>query len=168
MTAPILQVVVMGVAGSGKSTIGAALAARLGAEFVDGDDLHPPHNIALMREGIPLTDRDRWPWLARVGETLAGATGSIVVACSALARRYRDAIRAEAPDARFVHLTGPRDVLYARLANRSGHYMAPSMLESQLAVLEPLEPDEAGITVEITSDPDRVVSAALRYLQEPT
>lgn len=137
--------VVAGVSGSGKSTIGTALADALGAVFVDGDDLHPPENVAKMRAGIPLEDADRAPWLRKVGEVLAGSD-DIVVACSALKRSYRDLIRAEAPDARFLLLEADRGTLDDRMRHRD-HFMPPSLLDSQLATLEPLEADEAGAVV---------------------
>jgi gluconokinase len=140
--------VVMGVSGSGKSTVGSALAAELGVPFVDADDLHPVANVEKMASGIPLTDDDRWPWLRLVGERLSGAgTTGMVVACSALKRAYRDAIRAEAPGVRFVFLDASRALLEARVANRPTHFMPASLLDSQLASLEPLAPDEPGITV---------------------
>ncbi|MBT2486808.1 MULTISPECIES: gluconokinase [unclassified Microbacterium] len=137
----------MGPSGSGKSTVGLALAERLGAAFVDGDDLHPPSNVAKMAAGIPLDDDDRMPWLALVGETLR-ASERIVVACSALKRSYRDAIRAGEPDAFFAELAVGRSVLAERVKLRSAHFMPASLLDSQLLTLEPLEPDERGIRVD--------------------
>ena len=141
-------VVVMGVSGAGKSTVGIALAGLLGVGFVDADALHPPANVAKMAAGTPLTDADRWPWLDRVGAALADAreTG-LVVACSALKRAYRDRIRVVAPAVQFAHLTVPRSTLDARVAERPGHFMPASLLDSQLETLEPLEPDELGLTV---------------------
>jgi carbohydrate kinase (thermoresistant glucokinase family) len=145
----------MGVSGSGKSTIGAALAERLGIPFVDGDALHPLTNVERMAAGLPLRDEDRWPWLAAVGARLA--EGDVVVACSALKRSYRDAILAEAPDARFIHLTGSHELLDERMQRRTDHFMPPSLLESQLAALEPLAADEAGVTVENAGAVEAVV-----------
>lgn len=143
---PVL--VVMGVCGAGKSTVGAALAQQLGATFVDSDSLHPPANVAKMAAGTPLTDEDRWPWLERVGSQLASEhTEGIVVACSALKRAYRDAIRAQAPSAMFVQLDVALPLLQSRLAQRPGHFMPPSLLNSQLETLEPLQADETGLTV---------------------
>ena len=141
-------VVVMGVSGAGKSTVGIALAGLLGVGFMDADALHPPANVAKMAAGTPLTDADRWPWLDRVGAALADAreTG-LVVACSALKRAYRDRIRAAAPAARFVHLDVPRAMLAKRVTARPDHFMPASLLDSQLETLEPLEPDELGLTV---------------------
>ncbi len=156
--------VVMGVSGSGKSTIGALLAARLAVPFLDADDLHPITNVDKMSAGIPLTDDDRWPWLAKVGAAIAAASGTgIVVACSALKRSYRDAIRAEAPGSRFVHLAGSRELLASRLGSRETHFMPASLLDSQLAALEPLG-DGEGITVDIAGEPEEIVDAVAARL----
>jgi gluconokinase len=156
-------IVVMGVSGAGKSTVGAALAARLGVGFVDADALHPAANVDKMAAGIALTDDDRWPWLALVGSTLAGAASEgLVVACSALRRAYRDAIRAAAPEVLFVHLAVPRADLDERVAGRPGHFMPASLLDSQLETLEALGPDE-GVRVDSVggaeATTDRVVEA---------
>ncbi|PFG35572.1 gluconokinase/beta-N-acetylhexosaminidase [Flavimobilis soli] len=145
-------VVVMGVSGCGKSTIGALVAHELGVPFVDGDSLHPVENVAKMAGGTPLTDEDRWPWLAEVGRVLATSEGGVVVACSALRRAYRDAIVAAAPAAVMVHLHGTREVLGARLEGRSDHFMPASLLDSQLATLEPLEEDERGFVVDVDQE----------------
>lgn len=143
------HLVVMGVSGSGKSTIGSLLAKRLGIPFQDADDLHPAANVAKMAAGHPLTDEDRMPWLARVGGELAAAEGGLVVACSALKRTYRDAILAVAPAARFVFLEGSHALLESRVNNRPGHFMPASLLDSQLATLEPLAADEPGVTLSL-------------------
>ena len=155
-------IVVMGVCGCGKTTIGDLVARQLGMPFLDGDSLHPVENVAKMAAGSPLSDEDRWPWLAVIGSALAaaGAEG-LVLACSALKRSYRDAIRANAPHTVFLHLDGSREVLSQRLKDRSGHFMPPSLLDSQLATLEPLEPDEAGVVVDIAGSLPDVVRAAL-------
>jgi gluconokinase len=140
--------VVMGVSGSGKTEVGTALAARLGATFKDADDLHPLSNVQKMTAGIPLTDEDRWPWLRLVGAELAGEhPHGIVIACSALKRAYRDAIRAAAPSTRFILLKVDPSVLKERLVQRPGHFMPASLLTSQLETLQALETAEAGMTV---------------------
>lgn len=151
MTSHPALLVVMGVSGSGKTTVGSELAARLGIRFEDADSLHPAENIAKMANGIALTDEDRMPWLARVGADLASAEGAgLVMACSALKRRYRQAILAVAPAARFIYLEVAVAELRNRMAHREGHYMPQSLLASQLATLEPLKADEPGITVSLT------------------
>jgi gluconokinase len=153
--------VVMGVAGSGKSLIGAALAYALSIAFVDGDDLHSPENVERMASGIPLTDENRARWLrtiaGRIREAKAAGTG-IVVACSALKRSYRDFLRAEVGNLRFIFLTGPRELIAKRLAHRPGHFMPPSLLDSQLATLEEPGPDEDVLICDITKSPDAIVS----------
>ena len=165
-TAPL--VVVMGVSGSGKSTVGALLAGRLGVPFLDADDLHPITNVDKMSAGIPLTDEDRWPWLHAVGEAMArsGEAGMVVV-CSALRQSYRDAIREQAPTARFVLLDGTRELLIARLGKREGHFMPGTLLDSQLATLEMLARDEAGTTLSLDDlgDPNNLVTAAAEWLE---
>ena len=154
----------MGVAGCGKTSIGLALAPLLAARFLDGDDLHSPVNIAKMRRGEALTDADRAPWLAAVGQALA-APGRLIVGCSALRRRYRELIRGAAgAPMRFVHLAGSRAVIAARLAARRGHFMPDSLLDSQFAALEPPEPDERVITVDIDQPREAVVAAILAGL----
>jgi gluconokinase len=164
------QIIVMGVSGSGKSTIGALLADRLGIAFIDGDSLHPIENVEKMAGGTPLTDDDRWPWLAVVGETLnaAGAEGrGIAVACSALKRAYRDAILAKAPAARFVHLTGSVEVLASRVEGRSDHFMPTGLLQSQVSTLEPLADEEPGFTVDIDRPVPEIVTEAVAKLGMP-
>jgi gluconokinase len=158
---PAGPIVVMGVSGSGKSSVGAALAGRLGVPFEDGDDLHPPANVDKMTRGEPLDDRDRWPWLERVGEWLAEHAGGGVIACSALKRRYRDQLRHHCPDVEFLHLEGARDLIERRQASRSGHFMPGSLLTSQFETLEPLAPDERGVVVDVAGSVDEVVA---RYL----
>lgn len=162
-----VRAVVMGVSGCGKSTVGQALAARLGVPFIEGDALHPGANVAKMAAGVPLTDDDRRDWLAAIAAQLAAAqvTGA-VVACSALKRRYREQLRAAAPGLRLVHLTGPEPLLARRLAARSGHYMPPSLLPSQLATLEPPALDEHALILDITEPPEQLAAHAARQLLE--
>ena len=143
-------VVVMGVSGSGKTTVAAMLAGRLNVHFLEGDDLHPRANVEKMRGGTPLNDEDRWPWLHAIARRIdewrrAGEGG--VVTCSALRRVYRDVLRENRPAVRFCHITSPQATIADRLEHREGHYMPPSLLPSQLATLDPLEPDEPGVTV---------------------
>ena len=149
--------VVMGVSGSGKSTVGAALAQRLRVPFEDADDLHPSANIAKMSRGEALDDHDRYPWLALVGEWLAVHEDGGVMSCSALKRKYRDQIRGLAPNVRFLLLYGTPEVIAARQAARPGHFMPASLLSSQFATLEPLEPDEDGIVLDVDQSVDQIV-----------
>jgi gluconokinase len=158
MTHPI---VVMGVSGSGKSTVGAALAGRLGVPFEDADDLHPPANIAKMTRGEPLDDDDRWPWLERIGEWLVEHVDGGVIACSALKRKYRDQLRHHCPSVEFLHLEGGRDVIEQRQASRPGHFMPSSLLTSQFETLEPLQPDERGVVVDVSGSIDEIVDGYL-------
>jgi carbohydrate kinase (thermoresistant glucokinase family) len=157
------RIVVMGVAGCGKSVLGSLLADRLGYRFVDADDLHPAANVNKMAGGTPLDDDDRWPWLDTVGSTLAGSPG-IVVACSALKRAYRDRLRASAGDVTFVHLVGSPQLLARRMASRSEHFMPTSLLESQLRTLEPLDAGEHGAEIDVTPPPSIVVKEILETL----
>ena len=153
------QVVVMGVSGSGKTTVGERVAVLLGVPFVDGDALHPAENVAKMAAGVPLTDDDRIPWLQTVGRTLAGTGDGVVVACSALKRAYRDLIRSEAPGTVFAELDGSREVLAARMAARPGHFMPVSLLDSQLATLQPLEEGESGLRLDVGRPPEALAAA---------
>lgn len=158
-------IVVMGVCGAGKSTVGGALAQRLGAKFVDADSLHPQANVDKMAKGIPLTDEDRWPWLARVGDELAGPyPDGIIVACSALRRSYRDAIRDKGPTTIFVQLDVQKPLLEQRLNDRPGHFMPASLLQSQLETLEPLQQDEAGVTVSTAEGIGATVDVIIQQL----
>lgn len=158
------RVVVMGVSGSGKSTVGEGLAEALGASYVEGDDLHPEANREKMAAGHALDDHDRWPWLERIGLALATTEGSVVVTCSALKRTYRDRIRAAAPDAFFVHLDGDPALLRERQADREGHFMPSSLMDSQLDTLEQLGPDEAGVRLDVADTPDELVREAVSAL----
>jgi gluconokinase len=150
-------VVVMGVSGSGKSTIGAALAQRLGVPFVDADDLHPAENIAKMTRGEALDDDDRYPWLEIIGDWLAEHPGGGVVSCSALKRKYRDQLRHHVAGLELLHLEGTREVIARRQASRPGHFMPPSLLTSQFATLEPLQPDEHGVVIDVDQPVDDIV-----------
>jgi len=153
----MLKAIVMGVAGSGKSSVGYAVAERLGAVYFDGDDLHPQSNIDKMAAGTPLNDSDRAPWLDKVGAALAQASGPTLIGCSALKRAYRDRIRAACPQMQCAHLVGARSVIEERMSARTGHFMPVILLDSQFATLEPLQPDEAGISVDISLEFDAVV-----------
>jgi gluconokinase len=148
---PAPVVVVMGVSGVGKSTIAAELAHRIRTPWLDADDLHPPENVAKMASGMPLDDDDRGPWLDLVaGRLRAGAEADgIVVACSALRRRYRDRLRSAGKGVVFIHLTASPDLVASRARSRQGHFMPPALLESQFTTLEPLEPDERGTTIDV-------------------
>jgi len=160
-------IVVMGVSGSGKSTVGKALADALGRTFVDGDGLHSPENRAKMASGLPLTDEDRWPWLDSVAGVLASYDDQgrhPVVACSALRRVYRDRLRSGTPDIVFVHLHGSPALLASRLGPRKHEYMPASLLASQLDTLEPLAADERGVAVDIAPAPAEVTASALQAL----
>ena len=164
---PPRHLVVMGVSGCGKSSVGQQVARALGHDFIEGDALHTPANVARMAAGTALTDADRAGWLAEIGQRLAQAraTGAgLVVSCSALKRSYRDGLRAACPDLLFLHLQGPAELLRQRLQTRSGHYMPPSLLDSQLATLEPPAADEHSITLDITPPTAEVVAAALARL----
>ncbi len=161
-----VPIVVMGVSGSGKTTVGTRLAEALGVDYAEGDEFHPPANVAKMAAGTPLDDADREPWLDALAGWLAERSGQgAVVTCSALKRIYRDRLRASAPEAFFLHLDLPRGELERRLAERRGHFMPPSLLDSQLATLEPLEPDEDGSTVDGTLSPDDLVREAIAALE---
>ena len=160
-------VVVMGVSGSGKSVVGSALARRLGVPWLDGDDLHPPENVASMRAGHPLTDTQRVPWLEAVGTWLAEhrTTGG-VIACSALRRRYRDRLRAHAEDVDFLLLDGDPELIRERQRSRTQHFMPPSLMTSQLTLLDPLEPDEQGITLDVSAGVEELVDTYVSRRQQ--
>jgi gluconokinase len=157
---------VMGVSAAGKSTVGAALAAKLGVPFADADALHSEGNRQKMAAGIPLTDEDRWPWLDAVGSRMqeARSTG-LVMACSALRRAYRDRIRSVAPDVIFVHLNGSRELLADRIREREDHFMPPALLDSQLATLEPLQADEAGLVADVSTPVGELVDDVVARLR---
>jgi gluconokinase len=165
---PSVTVVLMGVSGSGKSTVMQRMVERLGWPFAEGDDFHSDANVAKMATGRPLTDDDRWPWLRAIAAWIGErerAVENAVVACSALRKRYRDLLRNGHPSVRFAHLVVDRDRLARRMAERRGHYMPPSMLDSQLDTLEPLDDDEPGIVVRGDLPPDRIVDEVVSALQ---
>jgi gluconokinase len=158
-------VVVMGVAGSGKTTVGAMLAGRLGWQYADADDFHPVANVEKMAAGHPLTDEDRWPWLHAIAawiDVQVAAGQPAVVSCSALHRAYRDVFRR--PEVQMVYLNGSPDVIAGRLASRQGHFFKREMLDSQFATLEEPGPDERVITVSIDGTPMQVVDHILAEL----
>ncbi|CUR58974.1 putative gluconokinase [metagenome] len=158
--------VVMGVSGSGKSTVGAAIAQRLRIPFADADDFHPATNIEKMSAGQPLDDHDRHPWLEAIGEWLAEHESGGVMSCSALKRRYRDQLRHHLPAVSFLHLHGSREVIARRQASRPGHFMPASLLTSQFATLEPLAPDEAGLVIDVDQDIDAIVQTYVDHLTQ--
>ena len=156
--------VVMGVSGCGKSSVGLQLATALGAPYLEGDAYHSYANVAKMSAGMALTDGDRADWLKALHAEILAARdrhAGLVLSCSALKRRYRDLLRGADPQLRFAHLHGPRELIAARMAARPGHYMPTSLLDSQLASLEPLQADEAGIVLDISKDPSELVREIL-------
>jgi carbohydrate kinase (thermoresistant glucokinase family) len=156
----------MGVSGTGKSSVGLQLATALEVPFIEGDTFHSYANVAKMTAGVPLTDADRADWLNALHEQIRGARehgNGLVLSCSSLKRRYRDLLRSADPELRFAHLAGPREVIAARMSGRAGHYMPTSLLDSQLAALEPLQADEAGIVLDIGQPPAALVREILNY-----
>lgn len=161
-----LVVVVMGVAGTGKTTIGPRVAERLGVPYTEGDDLHRAANIAKMSAGVPLDDADRWPWLDAIGRWARGRAGlGGVVSCSALKRAYRDRLREAAPGVVFLHLTGGRALIEQRMAARRGHFMPTALVDSQFATLQPLDDDETGVAVDVSGTPEEVTDRAVAALR---
>jgi carbohydrate kinase (thermoresistant glucokinase family) len=162
----MLVVVLMGVSGCGKSTIGPKLAAALGGDYVEGDAFHPPANVAKMKSGRPLDDADRQPWLEAMATAIrdwATKDRPTVLSCSALKRRYRDILRRGSSELRFVHLAGDKALIARRLAARKGHFMPAALLDSQFAALEPPGPDEA-VVISIDQTPDAIVQEAVAQL----
>jgi gluconokinase len=144
------HIVVMGVSGSGKTTLAKGISTVMGWEYAEGDAFHSEANVAKMHSGIPLTDTDRWPWLEAIGEWISGKESRrecAVITCSALRRVYRDVLRVQRPHVRFLHVTAPAGLIEDRMEHRTDHYMPASLLPSQLATLEPLEPDEPGVSI---------------------
>jgi len=159
--------VVMGVSGTGKSSIGLQLAMALEVPFIEGDTFHSYANVAKMSAGVPLTDSDRADWLQALHGQIGGARqhgNGLVLSCSSLKRQYRDLLRSADPALCFAHLAGPREVIAARMAARADHYMPASLLDSQLAALEPLEADEAGLVLDIVQPPALLVKQIMNYL----
>ena len=157
-------IVVMGVAGCGKSTVAAMLAERLGWPMAEGDEFHSTQNRTKMTAGTPLTDADRMPWLASIRDWIDRTPEHSVVTCSALRRSYRDVLRTAKARVRFLHLTGSRAVLGSRIGSRTGHFMPPSLLISQLETLELLQTDEDGVAVDVDASPEQIVDSALSRL----
>ena len=164
-----LHLVFMGVSGSGKSTVARAVQEKLGWEMAEGDDFHPPENVAKMREGTPLTDADRWGWLKSLAAWAAerDARGEpTIMACSALRKAYRDVLRRGGENTFFVHCTGDKHMILDRMGTRE-HFMPPSLLESQLDTLEGLRPDEAGMDIDVAQPVDRLAAMVLARLDLP-
>ncbi len=164
---PTRHVVVMGVCGSGKTTVATGISTVTGLHFVEADDFHSATNVAMMRSGVPLDDADRWPWLRALAAWMAARSAegvSTVLACSALKRSYRDMLREGPPSMDLVHLDGPAEVIRDRMSRRSGHYMPASLLDSQIATLEPLHADEFGVVLDVSLTPDELVSSAVSRL----
>lgn len=156
-----MMLIIIGVAGAGKTTIGKLLAQKLGWKFYDADDFHPPKNIRKIKEGIPLTDSDRWPWLASLRELIEKMPGPSVIACSAIKKSYRDYLSEGNKDIEFVFLKGSKGVILHRLADREGHFTGPDILDSQFRDLE--EPRDA-LTEEVTEEPESIVSDIIKML----
>jgi gluconokinase len=167
MAARPRHIVVMGISGSGKTTIATHLTEQLGWTFAEADEFHPAANIEKMTAGTPLTDEDRWPWLESMREWMTGearAGRSTIVTCSALKRSYRDLLVAADGDVSFVHLSGDPDLIRERMNSRSGHFMPASLLPTQISALEPLEADEPGLTIENVGAPEEVTGRIVAEL----
>ncbi|WNM38572.1 gluconokinase [Micromonospora halotolerans] len=167
---PTRHVVVMGVSGAGKTTVARGISELTGLRFAEADEFHSAANVARMRAGVPLDDADRWPWLRALAGWMADrhAEGiSTVLTCSALKRAYRDVLRQGSAEVEFLHLDGTAELIRDRLDRRVGHYMPASLLDSQRAILEHLEPDEAGVVLQVAAPPDELVRAAVTRLRLP-
>lgn len=162
---PKTAIVVMGVQGSGKTTVAELLHERLGWQEAEADQFHSAANVAKMRAGHPLTDEDRAPWLASLRDWISAAPGSVIITCSALKRRYRDVLRQADAHVTFLHLDGDPELIRKRVTSRRHEYMPPSLLDSQLATLEPLQPDEPGVVINIDQSPEQIVDQAVAALQ---
>lgn len=161
-----MHIIVMGVSGSGKSTVGEKLASALNLPFLEGDSLHPKANVDKMASGIPLQDEDRWPWLDKIGERLATAENGIIVSCSSLKKSYRDRLRnASRGPLLFVFLDGSFDVLYEHMGHRTGHFMPVAMLESQLATLESPVGEPLVFRADVADPIEKIVAASLNWVQ---
>ncbi|GAA2096843.1 gluconokinase [Microlunatus panaciterrae] len=158
-------VVVMGVAGSGKTTVATLLGARLGWQVAEADDFHSSQNVAKMASGVPLTDADRQPWLIAIRDWISASDTSVLVTCSALRRSYRDVLRTADKRVRFLHLDGTADLIGERIRARVDHFMPPALLDSQLSTLEPLQPDEDGVVIGVSGTPHGVADRAMAALQ---
>ena len=168
---PTRHVVVMGVSGAGKTTVARGISELTGLRFAEADEFHSEANVAQMRSGVPLDDAARWPWLRDLADWMAArhVEGvSTVLACSALKRTYRDVLRQGPPDVEFVHLDGSAELIRDRLNGRAGHYMPASLLDSQRAILEQLDPDESGVVLEVARSPEDLVAMAVTRLGLPT
>ena len=164
-----MHFIFMGVSGSGKTSVAERIADRLELPFAEADVFHPEANIGKMSAGMPLTDEDRWPWLRELADWIAAHEElgeSTVMACSALKRTYRDVLRAGAPGVHFLHMHGPQEVIWERIAAREGHFMPPALLRSQLEALQRLDPDEAGLELDVRGDLDVLGAEALAYVSE--
>lgn len=167
MADKLCAVVVMGVAGSGKTTIGEKLAERLGWPYQDADKFHPAANVQKMSAGHPLTDEDRWPWLRAIADEIdrvCSRAGHVVIGCSALKRAYRDVLVHDRDDVRIVYLDGSQELIARRLKARKGHFMPPALLDSQFSTLQPPGPDEHPVTVSIDASVEAIVGAIMRKL----